>query len=298
MIFKRFSFYLSIAGLLFALYLVSIIQKPAEERQMARQPAVNPYKNTIATSGIIESSDRNIAIGSPQAGIVTEIYVKVADHVKEGAPLFQIDPRELQAKILTQEANVKVSEANLVRLKDQLNRLKSVSDPRAVSQEDVKTRENDVLVSEMQLLAAKSQVEETKRLIERLTVRAPKNGTILQNNIRVGEYVIANSVDNPAMLLGTSNRLQVRVDIDEQNASRFRPGFPAVAYLKNNPSAQFPLKFDRIEPYVIPKKSLTGASDERVDTRVLQVIYSFDRPVELNVFVGQQVDVFIEEVKP
>lgn len=298
MIFKRFSFYLSIAGILLALYLVGIIQKPEQERQMAREPAVNPYKNTIATSGIIESSDRNIAIGSPQAGIVTEIYVKVADQVKEGQPLFQIDPRELEAKIITQEANVKVSEANLVRLQDQLSRLKSVSDPRAVSQEDVKTRENDVLVSEMQLLAAKSQVEETKRLIERLTVKAPKNGTILQNNIRVGEYVIANSIDNPAMLLGTSNRLQVRVDIDEQNASRFHPGFPAVAYLKNNTQVRFPLKFDRIEPYVIPKKSLTGASDERVDTRVLQVIYAFDRPAELNVFVGQQVDVFIEEVKP
>lgn len=297
MIFKRFSFYLSIAGILLAIFLVRTIQKPDPERVMARQPAVNPYKNTIATSGIIESSDRNIAIGAPQSGIVTEIYIKVSDQVKEGEPLFQIDPRELEAKMVTQEANVKVSEANLVRLKDQLARLKSVSDPRAVSQEDVRTRENDVLVSDMQLLAAKAQVEETKRLIDRLTVKAPKNGTILQNNIRVGEYVIANS-DNPAMLLGTSNRLQVRVDIDEQNASRFHPGFPAVAYLKNNTQAQFSLKFDRIEPYVIPKKSLTGASDERVDTRVLQVIYSFDRPVELNVFVGQQVDVFIEEVKP
>lgn len=297
MIFKRFSFYLSIAGILLAIYLVGIIQKPEQTRQMAREPAINPFENTIATSGIIESSDRNIAIGSPQAGIVNQIYVKVADHVKEGDPLFQIDPRELDARILTQEANVKVSEANLVRLKDQLGRLKSVSDPRAVSQEDVKTRENDVLVSEMQLLAAKAQVEETKRLIERLTVKAPKNGTILQNNIRVGEYVLANSSENPAMLLGTSNRLQVRVDIDEQNASRFHPGLPAVAYLKNNTKARFDLKFDRIEPYVIPKKSLTGASDERVDTRVLQVIYSFDRPVELNLFVGQQVDVFIEEVK-
>ncbi|MBA3815477.1 MAG: efflux RND transporter periplasmic adaptor subunit [Parachlamydiaceae bacterium] len=295
-IFKKFSFYVSIAGIILAIILVRIIQTPAPGREFARASAANPYPSTIATSGIIESSDRNIAIGAPQAGIVAKVYVKVSDQVKEGQPLFQIDPRELQAKILTQEANVKVSEANLIRLKDQLARLRSVSDPRAVSQEDVRTRENDVLVADMQVLAAKAQVEETQRLIERLTVHAPNNGTMLQSNIRVGEYVAANA-DSPVMLFGTSNSLQVRVDIDEQNASRFHPGFRAIAYLKNNTQTSFPLEFDRIEPYIIPKKSLTGASDERVDTRVLQVIYAFNRPIDLNVFVGQQVDVFIEDTK-
>jgi hypothetical protein len=53
------------------------------------------------------------------------------------------------------------------------------------------------------------------------------------------------------------------------------------------------LKFVRVEPYVIPKKSLTGDSTERVDTRVLQVLYSFNRGA-LPVYVGQQMDVFIE----
>jgi len=49
----------------------------------------------------------------------------------------------------------------------------------------------------------------------------------------------------------------------------------------------------RFEPYVIPKKSLTGDSTERVDTRVLQVIYSI-RDGGPSVYVGQQMDVYIE----
>ena len=44
---------------------------------------------------------------------------------------------------------------------------------------------------------------------------------------------------------------------------------------------------------VIPKVSLAGQSTERVDTRVLQGVYSFDRG-SLPIFVGQQMDVFIE----
>ena len=49
-----------------------------------------------------------------------------------------------------------------------------------------------------------------------------------------------------------------------------------------------------MEPYVIPKVSLTGASTERIDTRVLQVIYSLTRPASPPLYVGQQVNVFIE----
>jgi hypothetical protein len=45
---------------------------------------------------------------------------------------------------------------------------------------------------------------------------------------------------------------------------------------------------------VLPKQSLTGDSSERVDTRVLQAIYSFDPKTMKNIYVGQQMDVFIE----
>lgn len=96
------------------------------------------------------------------------------------------------------------------------------------------------------------------------------------------------------MILGNLDKLQVRIDIDEQNASRFDPSRPAFAYPKNNTELKIPLRFERIEPYVIPKRSLTGATDERVDTRVLQVIYTFEQPKDFNLYVGQQVDAFIE----
>jgi hypothetical protein len=50
----------------------------------------------------------------------------------------------------------------------------------------------------------------------------------------------------------------------------------------------------RIEPYILPKKSLSGESTERVDTRVLQIIFRFQNP-DFPVYVGQQMDVFIQK---
>jgi hypothetical protein len=49
-----------------------------------------------------------------------------------------------------------------------------------------------------------------------------------------------------------------------------------------------------VEPFVIPKKSLTGDTTERIDTRVLQVIYEVDTAGRAPLFVGQQVEVFID----
>jgi hypothetical protein len=83
------------------------------------------------------------------------------------------------------------------------------------------------------------------------------------------------------------------VDVDEADAWRVRPDSPAIARLRGNPAIAVALSFVRFEPYVLPKRSLTGDTTERVDTRVLQAIYAF-RPNDFPAFVGQQVDVFIK----
>jgi hypothetical protein len=101
------------------------------------------------------------------------------------------------------------------------------------------------------------------------------------------------NANEPLILLGDIETFQVRADIDEVNAPLVEPGSPAVAYLKGRTEQVIPLTFDRIEPYIVPKRSLTGDNRERVDTRVLQVIYQFEKP-NFPIYVGQQVDVFIE----
>jgi hypothetical protein len=98
----------------------------------------------------------------------------------------------------------------------------------------------------------------------------------------------------PLILLGNLDRLHVRVDIDENDAWRFSKESPAVAYIRGNSDLKVGIRFEYVEHYVVPKRSLTGESTERVDTRVMQVVYSFDRR-ELEVIPGQLMDVFIDD---
>ena len=269
-------------------------------------PPVKPYEGGVAATGILEALSENVSIGVPLPGLVTEVKVQVWDKVKKDDPLLILDDRELRAALLKQQAAITVSQANLdvsraqlAKMQDMLDRMKSITDQRAISQDDLKNRSNDVAVAkaevtaaQAQLDAAKADVKQTEMLMERLTVRAPKAGTILQVNIRAGEYASIQNKLSP-LILGDVDTFQVRVDVDEQNALSVRANQPATAFLKGDARTPYPLKFERIEPFVIPKVSLTGASTERVDTRVLQVIYRLQKPKDTPLYVGQQVDVFI-----
>ncbi len=108
---------------------------------------------------------------------------------------------------------------------------------------------------------------------------------------------MAGIVQTPLILLGSAaDDLNVRVDVDENDAWRISPSAPASASLRGNPLMKVPLKFVRFEPFVVPKRSLTGDSTERVDTRVLQILYRFKRSdLNASIYVGQQMDVSIED---
>jgi multidrug resistance efflux pump len=151
----------------------------------------------------------------------------------------------------------------------------------------------DIEVARAAVQLAKSQVDNITINLDRLTVRAPMDGEVLQLNVRLGQYA-AYAWKEPMIVLGDIRRLHVRVDIDENDLPYFSKGAEAVATLKGRPQVRFPLKFVYVEPYVIPKQSLTGYNSERVDTRVLQVIYELPEEGAVEVYVGQQMDVYLK----
>lgn len=280
-------------GLAFAVVSVVRGSQPVPAAPPVAQPAKPPFSSYVAGAGIIEASSENIAVGSPVGGIVTKVHVKIGDVVQAGDVLFEIDDRDLRAMRLPAAARVKEAEANLARSRVLLKLAESVPDKRAISAEDLSNRRSAVAIDEATLEAAKAQVEQIDVELDRRQVRALVPGQILQVKTRPGEFAAAGVMATPLMLLGNNDKLHVRVDIDENDAWRFAKGADAVAFVRGNPELETKLRFVRTEPYVVPKVSLTGMSSERVDTRVLQVIYSFDEGA-LPVYVGQQMDVFIE----
>lgn len=307
-------------------------------------PPAAAFQHTVGAVGLVEPSLENIAISTPVAGLVMRVYVKAGDRVKAGQKLFSLDDRDLRAELEVRrtalevanrklakleespraeeippaEARVREAEAALADAAVQQRLIESVTDRRAIREEDLQRRrlaakaaaarldEANAALSllksgswEPEKNIARAEIEREKanfkRLetdIERLTVCAPIAGEILQLNVRVGEYAQSGPLAKPLIVMGDTSVLHVRTDVDENEASRVSPSAPAEAAERGNSSLKVQLEFVRFEPYVVPKKSLTGDSTERVDTRVLQVLYRF-KDTNIPFRVGQQMDVFI-----
>src|SRR6516164_8270587 len=189
-IFRKVSFYMALVGLVAAGVTVWRLRANEPVCPPPVAPSVKPAGRAIAASGLVEARRENTSIGVPAAGLVTEVCVKVWDCVKAGQPLLKLDDRDLRATLLTEEANITVADATLRRVQDQHARTRKLGlcQPPLVSQDELQTSSNDVVVAQAQLDAARAAVAQTQALLERLVVRAPIDGTILQVNVRAGEY--------------------------------------------------------------------------------------------------------------
>ncbi|MFO0914241.1 MAG: efflux RND transporter periplasmic adaptor subunit [Pirellulales bacterium] len=234
------------------------------------------------------------------------------------AQLAKLESMPRPEEVVPAEHRVKAARANLARAVDDYQRKERLVTNNAVSvSELVASREGKEFATaelaraeaELKLLQAgawepdkqiaraniaqiEAEILKIRTEIERSIVRAPVDGVVLQVNVRPGEYV-STPPNRPAVVLGDMRQPRVRVDIDEADIPRFAAGAVARAVVRGRTDVTLPLTFVRTEPYVIPKQSLTGAGSERVDTRVLQVVYSVDTP-DAGLYVGQQLDVFID----
>jgi len=284
---------LAFAGVVFAIIVAIRGARTIPPARPVSEPPVAAFPLFVAGSGMVEASSENIAIGTQIAGVVSQVYVQVGSHVQAGEPLFTIDDRAQLALLNWKRSAVQVANASLEQASYERGLSEGLTQKGVVSLEDREMRRYAVQTAEAQKALAQAEVNAAATDLERLTVRAPFAGDVLQLKIHPGEFAPTGILPQPLLVLGSVLPLNVRVDVDENDAWRVRAGATAVGYLRGNKDINVPLKFVRFEPYVVPKVSLTGQSTERVDTRVLQVIFSFERG-EKPIFVGQQMDIVID----
>ena len=308
---NKIIFVLAFVGLLAGLvcaYIFGIEKKPPPP---AFTPASNPYTNGIYANGIVESyqkSGENINIYPEVAGPVTEILVAEGDVVKKGTPLIRIDDTIQRATVEQQKSQIELAIASLKSSQDQLDKQsKSYDlDPRSVSKNDLDNAKNAVKIAEANIEVARKQYELSQTLLSKYTLKAPVDGVMLSINVAVGSYVssLQGLYDNytqgftPILAMGSSQTyMGVRCYIDEILISRLpKPSQIHAQMIIPGTNIRVPLKYVRVQPYVSPKIELSNQKAERVDVRVLPIIFRFERPKDINIYKGQLVDVYIEEI--
>ena len=229
------------------------------------------------------------------------------------------------------KAQVEAAAANLKTSQDQLSKLKKSFelDPQSVSRDQLDNAENAAKVAKANLETAQKQYEQTragtwiydiqnqqhqyealtktyesgKALLAKYTIRAPVDGVILAVNATAGSFISTQGTYgtytqgfDPVIVMAQSDpHFQVRCFIDEILITKLSSPsqMKARMYLRGT-DISMPLEFVRVQPYVTPKIELSNQRTERVDVRVLPVVFRFEPPKETHVYPGQLVDVYLE----
>jgi HlyD family secretion protein len=230
------------------------------------------------------------------------------------------------------DAQVVSAEATLKTAQDTLQKEQASyeMDPRSVSKDALDNAINAAAVAKANLEVARKQFELTKAgawvydirnqerqqnalakayaassaLLGKYTLRAAQDGVVLSINTIVGNYASPQgSYDtytqgtDPVITLGSSpTSLHVRCYIDEILVPRLPSGSKMKAEMSiRGSNVKIPLEFVRVQPFVSPKIELSNQRQERVDVRVLPVIFKIEKPANVNLYPGELVDVYIGE---
>lgn len=269
----------------------------------------NPYEKGIYASGIIESyqmNGSNVNIYPEVSGRILKILVKNGESVEQGAPLIEIDD-SIQKEMLAKDlAQMQYAEDNLLNTRKQLEKIQGshTLNAKSVSLNDLDNAIYAVKMAEDKLRVAEAQYRSDKALLEKYTIKAPIKGLILRIVPARGDYaspsgsydVYTQGMLPTIQMGGEQDTLQVRAFVDELLV----PNLPKVTkleasmYIRGLDNKNIPLEFDSIQPYTIPNIELSNQKNERVDVRVLPIIFKFKKPQDINLFPGQLVDVFIK----
>ncbi|OOG63471.1 glycosyl hydrolase family 18 [Rhodanobacter sp. B04] len=249
----------------------------------------------LATLQELQAQPRRETLAVAAAQVVqAEASQKTAsDTFEKQRHSYAIDPRSVSKDTLDNDRDaLEVAKANLGLARRQYELTKAGA------------WSYDIRNQQMQYNALEQAYQASDALLQKYTIRASTDGIVLAMNTAPGSYVSAQGAydaytqgyDPIIVMGGPQDYLSVRCFIDEILLDRL----PSPMHMKAQMSVRgtklkIPLEFVRMQPYVTPKIELSDQRLERVDLRVLPIIFRFRKPADAAIYPGQLVDVYVAE---
>ena len=265
------------------------VQRATVEQQQSQAEAAFALLEELRAQPRQEALD----VAKAQVDMASASLKNAQDQLDKQQRSYALEPRSVSADTLDNALNtVKVATASLdvVRRQYELTRAGAWI--------------YDITNQEKQYAALSRAFTASSALLGKYTVRAPQDGVILSIKAAVGSYVSPQGAYDtytqglgPVLVMGSAARyLAVRCYVDEILIQRLPrgPAMRAQMFIRGT-TISIPLEYVRVQPYVSPKIALSNERTERVDVRVLPIIFRFEKPKGVDLYPGQLVDVYIGE---
>lgn len=265
------------------------VQRAIVEQQKSQAEAARALLEELRA----QPRKENLEVTKAQLNYARANLKSLQDQLDKQRKSYELNPKSVSKDALDNSENAfKVAKANLEVVQKQYELIKA-----GAWIYDIRNQEN-------QYEALSKAFVSSNALLSKYIIKAPVDGVILSISAAVGSYISAQGTYdtytegfNPAILMGSSQpHLGVRCYIDEILIHRLpQPSQIKAKMFIRGTDISIPLEYVRVQPYVSPKIQLSNQRAERVDVRVLPVIFRFEKPKNIYLYPGQLVDVYIEE---
>jgi RND family efflux transporter MFP subunit len=241
------------------IYFLGIRPRVTNNRELAilAQQAANV--SVVVVQPVEEASAPNLNLpASIQAKQQTSIYsrvsgylkswkVDIGDKVKAGQLLAEIDAPDVDANVRSAQAQLELSEANLVLAKLNTARSKSLFDKKVISQQEYDTAKANEQVNQAtrDRDAALLQLQRDMQGFEKIL--APFDGTITVRYVDVGALIAVGSATTVQKIfdLAETDPVRVFVNMPQANVSSLGPDASAIVTVDEYPGQTFAGKIAR-----------------------------------------------------
>jgi len=263
------------------------IQKATVEQQRSQAEAAQAMLQELRA----QPRKENLEVARAQVEMAQATLKTAQDTLDKQQRSYALDPESVSKDALDNAINAqKVARANLEVVTRQYELTKAGA------------WVFDIRNQEKQAEALSKAYAASSALLAKYTIKAPTDGIVMSINATVGSYVSPQGGYDtytqgfdPIVVMSTSpGTLAVRCYVDEILIPRLPPSDKLQAQMTiRGTTTKVPLEFVRVQPYVSPKIQLSNQRQEKVDLRVLPVIFRFQAPPGVQVFPGELVDVYI-----
>lgn len=214
----------------------------------------------VEASGTINPVN-TVSVGSTVSGLIQDIYVDFNSQVKKGQILARIDPRNFEATVQQNQAQIANAQANVAKLqaiadydKKMYERYKNLYAKNFVAKSELDQYKSTYYSDLAQIRAAQAQVNQYKANLKTAQTNlgytqiiAPVDGTIISREIDVGQPVAA-SFQAPELFTIAQDltKMQIEVNVSEADIGKVQDGQDVTYTLDGYPDSVFKGKVTQV----------------------------------------------------
>ena len=192
----------------------------------------------VEASGTINPVN-TVSVGSTVSGLIEDIYVDFSSQVKKGQILAQIDPRNFEATVQQNQAQIANAQSNVAKLqaiaeydKKMYERYQNLYAKNFVAKSELDQMKSNYYSDIAQIKAAQAQVNQYRASLKTAETNlgytriiAPVDGTIISREIDVGQPVAA-SFQAPELFTIAQDltKMQIEVNVSEADIGKVKEG--------------------------------------------------------------------------